>query len=96
MQRGRQRLEQMRPYAERHGLTMLQLACVWNLAHPAVHSVAPTLIQESGSGARPIEEKRMELAALAGGAAGADPGALLSDEEVRAIRAIGDNAAPWR
>src|SRR5271165_593391 len=92
VQRGRQRLERMRPYAERHGLTMLQLACAWNLAHPAVLSVAPTLIQESGSGARPIEEKRKELAALAGGAAGADPGAQLSDEEVRAIRAIGDNS----
>ncbi len=38
----------MRPYAERHGLTMLQLACQWNLAHPAVRCVAPTLIQESG------------------------------------------------
>jgi len=92
IERGRERLERMRPYAERHGLTMLQLACVWNLAHPAVVSVAPTLIQESGAGARPIEQKRKELAALAGGAAGADPGARLSDEEVRSIRAIGDNS----
>ncbi len=90
---GREKLERMRPYAERHGLTMLQLACVWNLAQPAVRSVAPTLIQESGAGARPIEQKRAELAALASGAAaGADPGAQLSDEEVRAIRAIGDNS----
>jgi len=93
VQRGRQRLERMRPYAERHGLTMLQLACAWNLAHPAVLSVAPTLIQESGSGARPIEDKRAELAGLApGGAAGADPGARLSAEDVRSIRAIGDNS----
>ncbi len=93
VQRGRQRLERMRPYAERHGLTMLQLACVWNLAHPAVQSVAPTLLQESGPGARPVEDKRAELAALApGGAAGADPGARLSAEEVRSIRAIGDNS----
>ena len=38
----------MRPIAERHGLTMLQLACQWNLAHAAVHCVAPTLIQEAG------------------------------------------------
>jgi aryl-alcohol dehydrogenase-like predicted oxidoreductase len=89
---GREKLQRMRPYAERHGLTMLQLACAWNLAHPAVRCVAPTLIQESGSRARPIEEKRAELAALADGAAGASPGARLSAEEVRAIRAIGDNS----
>ncbi len=45
---GTQKLERMRPYAERHGLSMLQLACQWNLAHEAVACVAPTLIQESG------------------------------------------------
>jgi aryl-alcohol dehydrogenase-like predicted oxidoreductase len=44
---GIEKLERMRPYAERHGLTLLQLACQWNLAHPAVQCVAPTLIQES-------------------------------------------------
>jgi aryl-alcohol dehydrogenase-like predicted oxidoreductase len=84
VQDGRERLEQMRPYAERHGLTMLQLACAWNLAHPPVRCVAPTLIQETGPDARPIEDKRSELAAV---------GALppLSDEEVLAIRAIGEN-----
>ena len=43
---GSEKLERMRPYAERHGLSMLQLACQWNLAHPAVRCVAPTLIQE--------------------------------------------------
>ena len=32
---GREQLERMRPIAERHGLTMLQLACAWNLAHDA-------------------------------------------------------------
>jgi hypothetical protein len=42
----------------------------------------PTLIQESGG--RPVEEKRAELAAL--------PDNKLSDEDVAAIRAIGDNA----
>src|SRR6202163_2837628 len=59
---GREKLERMRPYAERHGLSMLQLACAWNLAHPAVRCVAPTLIQESGRTARPVESKRAELA----------------------------------
>ena len=54
----------MRPIAERHGLTPLQLACRWNLAHAPVHCVAPTLIQEAGPDAKPIEAKRAELAAL--------------------------------
>ncbi|MCW3027538.1 MAG: aldo/keto reductase [Solirubrobacterales bacterium] len=81
---GREKLEQMRPYAEHHGLTMLQLACAWNLAQPGVRCVAPTLIQESGTAARPIEDKRAELAAVVG-----DGG--LSPEEVSAICEIGDN-----
>ena len=62
--RGLGKLAAMRPIAERHGLTTMQLACQWNLAHPAVRCVAPTLIQEAGDGARPIEDKRAELAAL--------------------------------
>jgi aryl-alcohol dehydrogenase-like predicted oxidoreductase len=87
---GRERLERMRPLAERHGLSMLQLACAWNLAQPAVRCVAPTLIQESDDDpahpARPVEDKRAELAALP-----ADAGALLSEQELAAIREIGDN-----
>jgi aryl-alcohol dehydrogenase-like predicted oxidoreductase len=86
---GREKLERMRPYAERHGLTMLQLACAWNLAHHAVRCVAPTLIQESGPTARPIEDKRAELSALAELRSAADT--RLSTDEVRAIRAIGEN-----
>ena len=43
---GRARLEQMRPIAERHGLTPLQLACAWDLAQEPVECVAPTLISE--------------------------------------------------
>jgi aryl-alcohol dehydrogenase-like predicted oxidoreductase len=81
---GRERIERMRPIAAAHGLTMLQLACAWNLAHDPVACVAPTLIQEPGPGARPIEVKRADLAALP-----AEPG--LKDDEVAAIRAIGDN-----
>jgi aryl-alcohol dehydrogenase-like predicted oxidoreductase len=84
VQEGAEKLERMRPYAEAHGLTLLQLACAWNLSQRAVRCVAPTLIQESGPGARAIEDKRAELAAV-----GAEP--PLSDEEVRAIRAIGEN-----
>jgi hypothetical protein len=92
---GVEKLERMRPYAERHELTMLQLACQWNLAHPAVECVAPTLIQESepslgpGPGAeprasRPIEAKRAELATL-------PSQILLSNSELAELRAIGDN-----
>ena len=33
---GRERLDAMRPTADRAGLTMIQLACQWNLAHEAV------------------------------------------------------------
>jgi aryl-alcohol dehydrogenase-like predicted oxidoreductase len=82
---GVEKLERLRPFAERAGLTTIQLACQWNLAHPAVECVAPTLIQEVGPGARPIEEKRVELAAL-------PAEQRLSAAEVAEIRAIGDNA----
>jgi aryl-alcohol dehydrogenase-like predicted oxidoreductase len=81
---GRERLDRMRPIADRHGLTPMQLACEWNLAHPAVACAAPTLIQEAGERARPIEDKRSELAAVPT----ANP---LDEAEVAAIRAIGDN-----
>jgi aryl-alcohol dehydrogenase-like predicted oxidoreductase len=96
---GIEKLERMRPYAERHGLTLLQLACQWNLAHPAVRCVAPTLIQESARPAtaqgkasqasqsgvpKPIEDKRAELALL-------PARQLLSPAEVAELLAIGDN-----
>ena len=47
--------------------------------------MAPTLIQERGPCARPIEDKRAELAAVRAELA-------LDEEEVRAIHAIGENA----
>jgi aryl-alcohol dehydrogenase-like predicted oxidoreductase len=81
---GRERIERLRPIAERHGLTMLQLACQWDLAQPAIRCVAPTLIQEPGDGAKPVEDKRLELAAV-------PREVVLSQAEVAEIRAIGDN-----
>ncbi len=84
VERGRAKLELMRPIADRHGLTTLQLACAWNLAHPAVRCAAPTLIQESGAAAKTIEAKRAELAAV-------PSEAVLSSAEVAEMRAIGDN-----
>ncbi|HET8814622.1 MAG TPA: aldo/keto reductase [Solirubrobacterales bacterium] len=82
---GLDKLERLRPIAERAKLTPIQLACQWNLSHPAVESVAPTLIQEIGEEACPIEAKRVELAHL-------PAEQRLTDEDVAEIRAIGDNA----
>jgi aryl-alcohol dehydrogenase-like predicted oxidoreductase len=86
---GRERMERMRPIAERAGLTMLQLACQWNLAQPAVSTVVPTLIQEAGAGARRVEDKRAELSAL--------PQDLrLSQADIEAIRRLGDNTGSMK
>ena len=81
---GLRRIEAMRPIAERHGLSPLQLACQWNLAHEGVACAVPTLIQEGFPGARPIESQRAELAAT-------PREIVLSADEVAAIRAAGDN-----
>lgn len=82
---GLEKLNRLLPIAERAKLTPIQLACQWNLAHPAVESVAPTLIQEIGAEACPIEAKRLELAKL-------PAEQRLTAAEVEEIRAIGDNA----
>ena len=91
VQAGRERLERMRPIAERHGLTPIQLACQWNLAHDRVRCAVPTLIEESAppthpptTAEKPIEAKRAELAAV-------PRELLLSDDELAEVRAIGDN-----
>jgi aryl-alcohol dehydrogenase-like predicted oxidoreductase len=81
---GREKLDRMRHVAGAHGLTPLQLACQWNLAHEPVEVVVPTLIQEPGPDAKPIEEKRAELAAV--------PREIrLSPDEVATVAQIGDN-----
>jgi aryl-alcohol dehydrogenase-like predicted oxidoreductase len=81
---GLEKLAELRPFAERADLTPMGLACQWNLAHPAVECVAPTLIQEVGPEARTIESERAELAVI-------PAEGRLSDDDVAAIRAIGDN-----
>jgi aryl-alcohol dehydrogenase-like predicted oxidoreductase len=85
VQHGMEKADRMRPIAEKHGLTMIQFASIWNLSHPAVECVIPTFIQEAGDGARPIEDKIREFAAL--------PDIRLSAEEVEAVRMIGDNTS---
>ena len=47
--------------------------------------MVPTLVQEEGEGARPIEDKRAELAAL-------PAEQRLRPEQIARIREIGDNA----
>jgi hypothetical protein len=89
---GRERLDAMRPIARRHELTMLQLACAWDLAQIPVRCVAPTLIQEpaatGGPIPRPIEDKRAELAAAPALIARSP----LSPQETLEIREIGENS----
>jgi aryl-alcohol dehydrogenase-like predicted oxidoreductase len=81
---GLAKLDRLRPFAENADLTMMGLAGQWNLAHPAVECLAPTLIQEVGPEARTIESERAELAAI-------PAEQRLSAADVAAIRAIGDN-----
>lgn len=81
---GLEKLARVLPYGERAGLTPIQLACQWNLAHPAVGCVVPTLTQEAGPQSRPIEEQRAELAAL-------PAEQKLTADDVEAIRVIGNN-----
>jgi aryl-alcohol dehydrogenase-like predicted oxidoreductase len=80
----RVRLGRIRPIAARHELTPLQLAAAWTLSQPAVACVAPTLIQEAGPDAKPIEQKRIELART-------PAKRILSAEELSEIDAVGDN-----
>ena len=84
IEEGRRRMDAMRPIARRARLSMIQLACQYNLAHDAVECAVPTLIQEAGPAARPVEEKREEVASL--------PAELrLTQADVQEIRARGDN-----
>ena len=80
---GWEKISRLRPVAQAHGLSMLQLACCWNLAQPPVQCVIPTLIQESGATAKPIEAKLDELATL--------PPSRLTAEECAQIRQVGEN-----
>ncbi len=80
---GIEKMERMRPIAEKYGLSMLQFAAIWNLSQPAVRSVVPTFLQETGDDKRPIEEKIRGFVPL--------PDVRLTEEEVDAVRMIGDN-----
>ncbi len=80
---GCEKIDQLRGIAEAHGLTMLQLSCIWNLQHAAIQCVVPTMIQEPGANAKRIEQKVEELAML--------PELILTADECARIAEIGDN-----
>jgi aryl-alcohol dehydrogenase-like predicted oxidoreductase len=80
---GNEKLNQLRPLCEKYGVTMLQLACLWNLSQPAVRSVIPTLMQEVAPSTKMIESKVDELAAF--------PDVKLTPDDVERIAHIGDN-----
>ncbi len=80
---GLARMDRMRSIAEKHQVTMLQLACLWNLSQPGVGSVIPTMIQEADPNGKPIEAKVDELAAL--------PEVKLSADDSRWLAEVGNN-----
>jgi len=80
---GCEKMERLRGLAQKYHLTMLQLACLWNLSQAPVKCVVPTLIQESGDEAKRIEAKADELAGL--------PEITFSKDECDAMAEIGDN-----
>jgi aryl-alcohol dehydrogenase-like predicted oxidoreductase/chlorite dismutase len=79
------KLPPLQKIADKHGHTLLQLACKWDLAQPAVESVVPTLLQEAGPDAKPIEDQVRELADV-------ESKEDLTPEESEAARALGDNS----
>lgn len=83
VERGLEKVEKMRPLAEKYNLSMIELASIWNLSQPPVECVVPTFIQEAGDGAKLIETKIREFGKM--------PDIRFTSEEVESIRAIGDN-----
>jgi aryl-alcohol dehydrogenase-like predicted oxidoreductase len=81
---GRERLAQIEPIAERHGLTPLQLSAQWTLAQQGVHSVVPTFIQEAGENHKTVEDQRRELATT-------PQDIVLTADDLAEIDRLGDN-----
>ena len=81
---GRERLAQIEPIAERHGITPLQLAAQWTLAQQGVACVVPTFIQEAGEGHKSVEDQRRELATT-------PTEIVLTAEDLAEIDRLGDN-----
>lgn len=81
---GCEKLEKLRPMAEKVNVTPLQLACQWTLSQSPICGVVPTLIQEKGELAKPLEEQIKELSKV-------ESLPHLSSEEVKLISEIGKN-----
>ena len=81
---GWEKIVRMKKIADRHGLTLIQFACLWNLAQPAVKNVIPTFIQEAGDDMPMIEQKIRDVASMP-----ALPPFTM--EEMEEIRTLGDN-----
>ena len=75
----------MRPIAERHGLTPLQLACQWNLAHE------PVALRRADADPGARRRRAADRATSAPSSPRVPARVVLSDDEVAEIRAIGDN-----
>ncbi len=84
IERGTERMVPMREIAAKHGLSMIQFASAWNLSQEPVKCVVPTVIQEAGADAVPIEDKIRDYASLS-------EDFQFSPEEVEEIRKLGDN-----
>ena len=80
---GCEKLEKLRPIIDAHGLTPLQFSSAWNLSHPSVESVIPTIIQEPGESAKTVEAKIDELAAVRE--------VEFTEEELATIAEVGNN-----
>ncbi|MCZ7648730.1 MAG: chlorite dismutase family protein [Planctomycetota bacterium] len=59
------KVERFEQFARQHKMNLFQLACRWCLGQEAVEAVVPTLIQEAGPDAKPVEVLAEELAELA-------------------------------
>ncbi len=81
---GAEKIDRMRSIAEAHGLTMIQLASLWNLSQSPVKSVIPTMIQEPGDSSKTVEAKITELAKL-------PENVQFTAEEMAFISEIGNN-----
>lgn len=78
------KLEKLRPVAQKHGWTWLQLASQWCLSQKPVAAVVPTLIQEKDSSLKAIEAQLEDLAQVTSRNG-------LTPEEVKSIAEIGNN-----
>ncbi|MDB4618571.1 MAG: aldo/keto reductase [Akkermansiaceae bacterium] len=84
IERGNEAMAPMREMAAEKGISMIQFASAWNLSQEPVKCVVPTVIQEAGENAVPIEDKIRDYASL-------PEDFRFTPEEVEQIRQWGDN-----